>query len=99
MIQTRSPVVPFYPFLGEGSPTRIEYRKKGTLMYILTSLLEDLVYEYIYIYIFLLVSLSSHQQRGTHAHLKHGPYSFVGHLGMKSESHFRLEMQVEKKHV
>ena len=28
-------------FLGEGSPTKIDYRKKGTL--ILTSLLEDLV--------------------------------------------------------
>ena len=36
------PVVPFYPFLGEeGSPTKIDYSKKGTL--ILTSLLEDLV--------------------------------------------------------
>ena len=34
------PVVPFYP-LGEGSPTKIDYRKKGTL--IQTSLLEDLV--------------------------------------------------------
>ena len=34
------PVVPFYPFLGEGSPTKIDYRKEGTL--ILTSLLEDL---------------------------------------------------------
>ena len=32
-----APVVPCYPF----SPTRIDYRKKGTL--ILTSLLEDLV--------------------------------------------------------
>ena len=31
-------VVPFYPFLGEGSPTKIDYRKKGTL--ILASLLE-----------------------------------------------------------
>ena len=30
-----------HPFLGEGSPARIDYRKKGTL--ILTSLLEDLV--------------------------------------------------------
>ena len=39
---TRSPVVPFYPFLGEGSRTKIDYRKKGTL--ILSSLLEDLVY-------------------------------------------------------
>ena len=29
------------PFLGEGSPTKIDYRKKGTL--ILSSLLEDLV--------------------------------------------------------
>ena len=28
------------PFLGEGSPTKIDYRKRGTL--ILTSLLEDL---------------------------------------------------------
>ena len=35
----RSPVVPFYPFL-EGSPTKIDQRKKGTL--IRTSLLEDL---------------------------------------------------------
>ena len=33
------PVVPFYPCLGEGSPTKISFRK-GTL--ILTSLLEDL---------------------------------------------------------
>ena len=38
------PVVPFYPFLGEGYPTKIDYGKKGTL--ILTSLLEDLVYEH-----------------------------------------------------
>ena len=35
------PVVPFCRFLGEGSPTKIDGRKKGTL--ILTSLLEDLV--------------------------------------------------------
>ena len=36
------PVVPFSPlFLGEGSSTKIDYRKKGTL--ILESLLEDLV--------------------------------------------------------
>ena len=34
------PVVPFYPFLGEGSPTKIDYRKKGT--HILNSLLEGL---------------------------------------------------------
>ena len=36
------PVVPFYPFsfLGEGSPTKTDYRRKGTL--ILTSRLEDL---------------------------------------------------------
>ena len=34
------PVVPIYPFFGEGSPTKIDYRKKvGTL--ILTSLLES----------------------------------------------------------
>ena len=32
---------PFILFLGEGSPTKIDYRKKGTL--ILTSLLEHLV--------------------------------------------------------
>ena len=32
--------MPFYSSLGEGSPTKIDYRKKGTL--ILTSLLEDL---------------------------------------------------------
>ena len=35
------PVVPFYPCLGGRSPTKIDYRKKGTL--ISTSLLEDLV--------------------------------------------------------
>ena len=35
--------MPFYPFWGEGFPTKIDYRKKGTL--ILTSLLEDLVAE------------------------------------------------------
>ena len=35
------PVVPFCPFLGEGSPTEIDYREKGTL--ILTFPLEDLV--------------------------------------------------------
>ena len=34
-------MVPVYPFLGEGLPTKIDYRQKGTL--ILTSLLEDLV--------------------------------------------------------
>ena len=34
-------MVPFRPFLGEGSPTKIDYRKKGTLN--LTSLLENLV--------------------------------------------------------
>ena len=31
--------MPSYPFLGEGSPTKIDYRKKGTL--ILNTLLED----------------------------------------------------------
>ena len=33
--------MPFYPFLREESPTKVDYRKKGTL--ILTSLLEELV--------------------------------------------------------
>ena len=37
---TLGPPVPFYPFLGEGSPTKIDYRKKDTL--ILTSRLDDL---------------------------------------------------------
>ena len=36
-------VVPFYNFLGEDSPTKIDYRQKGTLF--LTSLLEDLATE------------------------------------------------------
>ena len=36
------PVAPFCPFLGQGSPTKIDYTKKGTL--ILASLLEDLVF-------------------------------------------------------
>ena len=34
------PVVPFCPFLGEASPTKTDYSKKGAL--ILSSLLEDL---------------------------------------------------------
>ena len=38
--QTRSPSIALLPFFGEGSPTKIDYRKKGTLS--LTSLLEDL---------------------------------------------------------
>ena len=41
-IYCRSPSIADLPFFGEGSPTKIEYRKKGTL--ILTSLLEDLAY-------------------------------------------------------
>ena len=36
--------MPFYPFLGEGSPTKINYRKMGALVQ--TSLLEDLVQEF-----------------------------------------------------
>ena len=36
----RSPSGTLLPFLGEGSPTKIDHRKKGTLF--LTSLLEDL---------------------------------------------------------
>ena len=40
--KSRSPSSALLPlFLGEGSPTKIDYRKKGTL--ILTSLLEGLV--------------------------------------------------------
>ena len=37
--------MPFYPFLGEGSPTKIDCRKKVALI-ILTSLLEDLVFPF-----------------------------------------------------
>ena len=41
LVSTRSPSSALLPtFLGEGSPTKIDCRKKGTL--ILTSLLEDL---------------------------------------------------------
>ena len=40
-LQLGPSVVPFCPFLGQGSPIKIYYRKKGTL--ILTSLLEDLI--------------------------------------------------------
>ena len=36
----RSPSSALLPFFGEGSHTKIDYRKKGTLL--LTSLLEDL---------------------------------------------------------
>ena len=42
---TRSPSGVLLPFLGEGSPTNIDYRKTGIL--ILTSLLEDLAYHWI----------------------------------------------------
>ena len=35
--------MPFFPFLGEGSPTKIDYRKTGTLILSSqSSLLEDL---------------------------------------------------------
>ena len=44
--------MPFYSVLGEGSPTKIDYRKKGTL--ILTSLLEDLVKNMFYFSLLLL---------------------------------------------
>ena len=37
---SRFPSSALYPFLGEGSPAKIDHRKKATL--ILTSLLEDL---------------------------------------------------------
>ena len=37
-------VVPFYPCLGEGSPTKIDFQKKNGHQLILTSLLEDLDY-------------------------------------------------------
>ena len=43
----RSPSSALLPFLGEGFPTTIDYRRKGTL--ILTSLLEDLVSQGLYI--------------------------------------------------
>ena len=43
------PVVPFSPlFLRQGSPTKMDYRKKGTL--ILTSMLEDLVVHLSHLY-------------------------------------------------
>ena len=35
------PVVPFFPFWGEGSPTKIDYSKKKTGTLFLSSLLED----------------------------------------------------------
>ena len=50
----RSPVVPLYPCLREGSTTKIDYRKKGTL--ILTSLLEDLGVHVRSVGSFLLIS-------------------------------------------
>ena len=40
---TRSPSSALCPLLGEGFPTKRDYRKMGTL--ILTSLLEDVVYD------------------------------------------------------
>ena len=41
LIKLGPPVVPFNPFFWEGSPTKIDYRKKDTL--ILNSLREDLL--------------------------------------------------------
>ena len=41
LCRSPTPVVPFYPCLGEGSPTKIDYIRKGAL--ILSSRLEDLV--------------------------------------------------------
>ena len=41
IVFSRSPSSALFPFLGECSPTKIDYRQKGTL--ILTSLLKDLV--------------------------------------------------------
>ena len=38
------PVAPFYPSFWGGSPAKLDYRKKGTL--ILSSLLEDLVEDF-----------------------------------------------------
>ena len=38
---TRPPSVPFYPFSGEGSPTKIDYRKQKVQVDQSTSLLED----------------------------------------------------------
>ena len=34
--------MPLFPFLGEGSPTKMDYRKKIGYQLILSSLLEDL---------------------------------------------------------
>ena len=41
---TRSPSGALLPFLGKGSPTKIDYRKKGTLS--LTPLLQNLVKDF-----------------------------------------------------
>ena len=41
---SRSPSSALLPFLGEGSRTKTDYRKTGTL--ILTSLLEDLAFKH-----------------------------------------------------
>ena len=42
LIHPGPPVVPFYPFLGEGSPTQIDKTGEIKVALILTSLLEDL---------------------------------------------------------
>ena len=51
---SRSPSSAFYPFLGEGSPTKIGYREKGTP--IPTPLLEDLVVSFV-VFVFCLLFL------------------------------------------
>ena len=50
---SRSPSSALLPFLREGSRTKTDYRKKGTL--ILTSLLEDLVVVFWHLLVFFFV--------------------------------------------
>ena len=45
LLSLSSPVVPCYPFLGEGSPTEMDYRKKLVPLFKLLPELEDLVSE------------------------------------------------------
>ena len=82
------PVVPFYPFLGEGSPTKIDYRKKGTL--ILTSLLEDLVWESVAGQL-----AGCHSQDAKLETLDRAHYSCNGILGVRQDAFSMLQVCVQ----
>ena len=54
------PEVPFYAFLGEGSPTKIDYTEIIEYQLILTFLLEDLVFDKQHSLLFLFPPTGQH---------------------------------------